>query len=78
MHVFYLSHAGSGNIGHVSCFSHILKSNSTQLLLFLQPGCVLLPAREMFFLGLQSFAVPFLWVVSTQMDRTFPELFIGM
>lgn len=44
----------------------------------LQPGCVLLPTREMFFLGLQSFAVPFLWVVSTQMDRTFPEVFIGI
>lgn len=76
-------HAGTGKIGHVvSCFSLILKSNSTQLFLFLQFGqrrswCALLPSREMAFLGLQSFAVSFP-VVSAQMGRAFPELFIGV
>lgn len=70
-------------MGHlVLCFSYILKSNSTQMFLFLQfgwkiSGCVLCPTREMVFLGLQSFAVPFL-VVSAQANGTFPELFIGM
>lgn len=51
-------HAGTGNMGCLaSCFSYILKSNSTQLFLFLQfggrrSGCALFPTGEMVSLGL--------------------------